>query len=68
MVRNDSTDLEREITLIKDVSWRPNDFPQSITPSGLSLERQWYLHDRIRDFCPEDCRDLVCPEPLTPLH
>ena len=71
MVRNnstDSTDLEREITLIKDVFWRLNDFSQPISPPGLSLERQWYLRDRICDFCPEDCRDLVYPEPLTPLH
>ena len=28
MVRNDKTYLEREITLVKDTSWRPNDLPK----------------------------------------
>jgi len=39
MVRNDTTDLEREITLVKDTSWRPNDFLKKIIPSDLSLGR-----------------------------
>ena len=40
--------------------------PETVHPRGLSLERQWYLHDKIREFCSPETRDLVCPEPQTP--
>ena len=40
--------------------------PEIFHPRGLSLERQWYLHDKIREFCSPETRDLVCPEPHTP--
>ena len=42
-------------------------FPETIAPKGLSLQRKWYLHDKIREFCPVETRDLVCPKPATPL-
>ena len=42
------------------------DFPCRITPSGLSQERQWYLHDKIREFCPAEARDTTCPLPHCP--
>jgi len=39
----------------------------SIMPSpGLSLQRQWYLFESIRDFCPPYCQDILCPKPSTP--
>ena len=66
-VKNTSADSEKIIKLLKDLSWRPIQLPQQVIPPGLSLERQWYLHDRIREFCPEDCRDLVCPKPTESL-
>ena len=40
--------------------------PEQIIPKGLSLERQWYLHNKIRGFCSEECQDLVCPRPVEP--
>ena len=43
-----------------------DDFPCRITPSGLSTERQWYLHDKIREFCPVEARDTTCPLPDGP--
>ena len=34
-------------------------------PEGLSLQRQWYLYEKIRNFCFDDRKkDLVTPEPL----
>lgn len=68
-VRNSSDDTERKIKLVKDLSWKPskNCLPEQVIPSGLSLERQWYLYQKIREFCPDDTKDLVCPQPSTPL-
>ena len=43
-----------------------NKFPDVIKPPGLSLQRRWYLHDMIRDFCPPETKDLVCPKPDLP--
>ena len=56
---------EEEQRLLKDVSWKPSasDLPPVIEPTGLSLERQQYLFEKIREFCREDTRDLVCPDP-----
>lgn len=36
--------------------------PPQITP-GLSLYRQWYLYQQIRQFCDEEFQDTTCPEP-----
>ncbi len=57
---------ETEYTLTSDVSLAV-EFPDTITPPGMSLQRKWYLHDKIRDFCSIETRDLVCPRPETPL-
>ena len=68
-VKNSSSDEERKIQLSKDLSWSPSpdDLPDEIVPPGLSLERQWYLYDKIRDFCSDDAKDIVCPKPSQPL-
>ena len=63
MVRNSSIEEWRIINLLKDPSWHPVNLPEQVVPPGLPLERQWYLFEKIREFCPEECRDLVCPEP-----
>lgn len=56
---------ERCINLLRQ-PWNPTgrDLPNLIIPKGLSLERRVYLHDKIREFCPEHVQDLVCPNPL----
>lgn len=56
---------EKKINLLNDKSWRPlsSDLPSVVDPEGLSLTRQWYLHDKIREFCPSEVQDLVCPMP-----
>jgi len=57
-VKNDFDDTKRCITLCKDPSWvsRPTDLPEHIAPPGLSLEHQWYLYDKVMEFCEEESR------------
>ena len=64
IVKDSVTSLEREINLLHNNS-KQTDLPPVVLPPGLSLE---YLFDMIREFCPADCRDLVCPEPTQPEH
>ena len=51
-----------------DNNWEPSQqqLPPTVPPSSLSLERQCYLHNTIRMYCPEEVQDEVCPLPLTP--
>ena len=64
-VKASSDGVERSIQLLKDPSWKPTatHLPPVIIPNGLSLERQWYLFDKIREFCADEAKDLVCPKP-----
>ena len=39
----------------------PCELPDVIQPAGLSAQRQWYLYEKIREFCPVTDRDLTCP-------
>ena len=54
-----------EKKILKKGGWTPtkDDMPPVLTPSGLSLQRQWYLYDKIREFCPETMKDATCPKP-----
>ena len=58
-------DLQNEckIKLASSDSWKPTatNLPDVIKPDGLSLTRQWYLFEKICEFCPEDVQDMVCP-------
>ncbi|CAG8583885.1 24535_t:CDS:1, partial [Racocetra persica] len=41
-----------------------DEFPDEITPSGLSLERQWYLFEEVRPHIQNlSKRDFYCPRP-----
>ena len=56
----------KELHLLKD-NWNPGEsVPNILPPKGLPLERQWYLYDNIRQFCPEETKDVVCPLPSIP--
>ncbi len=57
-----------EYRLLTDDSWVPSagELPDVVSPSGLSEEHQWYLHDQIRDFCREGTEDLACSLPAVP--
>ena len=66
VVVKDSVDsLENEIKLMQDDHRAPtaDSLPPTIPPPGLSLERRQYLFEKIREFCPVECQDLVCPDP-----
>ena len=65
-VKNSTDSQEKEISLLKDAGWRPDKkgLPPIVPPPGLSLERRKYLFEKIREFCPRECRDSVCPEPV----
>ena len=66
-VRSKSDSPEVDVKLLKD-DWNPDhtELPERIMPSGLTLNRQWYLHNKIREFCPDECKDLTCPEATEP--
>ena len=68
-VKTSSDDCERQIQLLKDLTWKPtaDELPGVVVPNGLSLERQWYLFDKIREFCSDETKDLVCPKPAVAL-
>ena len=66
-VKDTVDDNQRCIDLLKS-SWHPSscDLPTPIIPPGLSLEKQYYLYDKIREFVPRDLQDVVCPQPAQP--
>ncbi len=67
--RNTATPQARRSTIIivKDgVLLNKDEIPSVIKPQGLSLQRQWYLFDKVRVFCPVADKDVTCPEPYSP--
>ena len=62
--RNHSDTPKVKVNLLRG-PWSPdvNEYP---IPKGLSAERQWYLFENIRVFCPEDDMDVTCPKPTVP--
>ena len=44
----------------------PNEYPPQIYPKWDSIERQWYLFESIRPFCPQNDQDVTCPQPTAP--
>jgi len=41
----------------------PTSLPPLLQPKGLDTKRKAYLYKEIRDFCKEEVRDTVCPDP-----
>ena len=68
-VKIESDSDEEHIALLTDHTWAPSqhNLPAVVVPSGLSIERQWYLHNHIAEYCPEEVRDVVCSLALNPL-
>ena len=56
---------EMQLVLTKSLTWSPSasQLPPIVNPRGLLPERQWYLYEHIRQFCPEYARDTVAPLP-----
>ena len=43
------------------------ELPEEIPLQGLSLARQWYLYEQIREFCTtEEAANSTCPKPSLP--
>uniref|UniRef100_A0A1X7V5S4 Uncharacterized protein n=1 Tax=Amphimedon queenslandica TaxID=400682 RepID=A0A1X7V5S4_AMPQE len=53
----------REQLLIEPTVIPSTGLPPVVSPICLSSEQQWYLYDRILQFCPDECKDLTCPYP-----
>ena len=67
MVREMTDTPARKITLLSNANlqWAPSytQLPPLIPPPGLSRERREYLFTKIREYCPPNCQDIVCPDP-----
>ena len=66
VAKTSASGMEQEIKMLHD-GWNPHmtTLPAVIPPPGLPLVRQQYLFEKIRPYCPESVRDLVCPKPAT---
>jgi len=64
-VKENSSCSERKIMLLKDTDHEltPQQLPSVLAPPGLSADRQLYLYEKIREFCPAEKRDSVCSRP-----
>ena len=67
-VKERAGDTEVKRSILKDANWKPqaDQLPPVLPPSGLSLQRQWYLYEKIREFCPDHLKDTTCPRPGGP--
>ena len=61
--RKSSDSSSRAFKLTSDTAFHSSDLPQVITPRGLTTQRKWYLWDKIREFCSEETKGVVCPTP-----
>jgi len=57
------------VTVVKDTTWSPSAHQLSdiIVPPGLSIERQRYLYEKIREYYSYPTKDITCPKPSQPL-
>ena len=50
----------------RDFAFPEGEMPEPTENKGIPLDRQWYLFEKVRPYCPEETADLVCPEPAQP--
>ncbi len=62
-VREFSDNPEKEIKFLKSGHYLTKEVSPTISPTGLSKERQIYLYEQIRPFCQFEYRDITCPLP-----
>ncbi|XP_033103474.1 uncharacterized protein LOC117106237 isoform X2 [Anneissia japonica] len=67
-VKEYMTSEEKEFNLLrKDVAVPSRLHLPELEPAGLSGERQWYLYQKIREFClNEEAKNRTCPLPTEP--
>ena len=65
LFRKEYADSEEEsFCILQDPRQLPSAHrPPLMTPPGLDITRQNYLHDKIREFCTPHTRDITCPRP-----
>lgn len=39
------------------------DFPEKVQADGLTFQRKKYLYKKIREYCEDEYKDLLCPDP-----
>jgi len=49
-----------------DFAFPLGEMPEPTANKGIPLDRQWYLYEKVRPYCPEETADLVCPKPAEP--
>ena len=57
---------ERYVLLRTSDTYPPGGVPEQTPPPGLDAKRQWYLYEKIREFCSDDGADATCPRPTVP--
>ena len=67
-IKETSTSNSTTINLLRshDVIPPKETLPEQLYPKGVSAERQWYLYDKIRQYCAEDSKNKTCPLPDIP--
>jgi hypothetical protein len=61
-VKERSTDVEQQVTILKRNATVPEDIlPALLLPGGLSRARQQYLYKNVRPFVCQVYRDVTCP-------
>ena len=68
-LRKSSSSAIEEISILKNSanSIAIGQLPEQIPLKGLSLDRQWYLYEHIREYCTtEEAADSTCPKPSLP--
>ena len=56
-VKTLSSESEKKITLLKQLSWKPpSDLPEVVVPNGLKPERQLYLYEKIQEYCTDSTK------------
>lgn len=69
LLQKHSSSPKEEVSILRDVDEAipVGHLPEEISLKGLTLERQWYLYEQIREFCTtEEAADATCPKPSLP--
>ncbi|CAG8434612.1 5559_t:CDS:1, partial [Scutellospora calospora] len=62
-----SISKELNIARIESISCIKNSFPEVLPARGISLERQWYLYEEIRQHIQDTSKqDTYCLKPTQP--
>ena len=56
---------EAAVTIGRGSCGGSSGMPQVVIPTGMTVDWQIYLYEKIRPFCSSDAADLTCPMPST---